>query len=146
VAGPVASNGLLKWNFTTGSLLESSPAVADGVVYVGSWDNNVYALYASNSTKLWNYTTKNIVGSSPAVVGSSPAVSNCVVYIGSDDNNVYAIGNRKTATVSKTLMAINNPFTVGAPPLLIDFGVPSTSALNRFPASIRLIVKFRQPV
>ena len=44
VAGPVASNGLLKWTFTTGSLVESSPAVANGVVYVGSYDYKVYAI------------------------------------------------------------------------------------------------------
>ena len=44
VAGPAPSNGLLKWNFTTGSVVESSPAVANGVVYVGSEDNNVYAI------------------------------------------------------------------------------------------------------
>jgi hypothetical protein len=44
VAGPVPSNGQLKWNYTTGSSVESSPAVANGVVYVGSYDNNVYAI------------------------------------------------------------------------------------------------------
>lgn len=31
------------WNFTTGSYVVSSPAVSGGVVYVGSWDGNVYA-------------------------------------------------------------------------------------------------------
>jgi len=30
------------WNYTTGSAVHSSPAVADGKVYVGSWDNKVY--------------------------------------------------------------------------------------------------------
>jgi outer membrane protein assembly factor BamB len=44
MAGPVASNGLVKWNFTTGSLAESSPAVANGFVYIGDDDNNVYAI------------------------------------------------------------------------------------------------------
>jgi len=28
----------------TGGVVESGPAVADGVVYTGSWDNKVYAL------------------------------------------------------------------------------------------------------
>jgi PQQ-like domain len=36
----------LKWNFATGNEVYSSPALANGVVYIGSWDGNVYALNA----------------------------------------------------------------------------------------------------
>jgi outer membrane protein assembly factor BamB len=32
------------WHFATGNWVNSSPAVADGVVYIGSGDHNVYAL------------------------------------------------------------------------------------------------------
>ena len=39
VAGPVPSNGQLKWSYTTGSYVSASPAVANGVVYVGGDDN-----------------------------------------------------------------------------------------------------------
>jgi outer membrane protein assembly factor BamB len=63
--------------------VESSPAVANGVVYVGSSDDKVYALNASTGALLSSYTT----GSS---VYSSPAVANGVVYIGSLDKKVYA--------------------------------------------------------
>jgi serine/threonine-protein kinase len=59
--------------------------VANGVVYVGSVDNNVYALNAKTGAKLWSYTTANSVE-------SSPAVANGVVYVSSEDNNVYAFG------------------------------------------------------
>jgi len=31
------------WNYTTGNVVYSSPAVADGVVFVGSFDHKVYA-------------------------------------------------------------------------------------------------------
>jgi outer membrane protein assembly factor BamB len=33
----------LKWSYTTGGEVWSSPAVANGVVYVGSYDGRVYA-------------------------------------------------------------------------------------------------------
>jgi len=62
--------------------------VANGVVYVGSLDNNVYALKASAGAKLWSYTTGSLVG-------SSPAVANGMVYVSSWDNNVYAFGLKK---------------------------------------------------
>ena len=34
------------WSYTTGNGVASSPAVTGGVVYVGSYDNKVYALNA----------------------------------------------------------------------------------------------------
>ena len=39
-------------------LCDSSPAVANGVVYVGSDDGNVYALNAATGAELWSYTTE----------------------------------------------------------------------------------------
>jgi len=83
------------WNYTTGSYVDSSPAVANGTVYVGSDDNNVYALNAATGAKLWNYATGS-------AVFSSPAVSNMVVYVGSNDGNVYAIGSAAEATSQST--------------------------------------------
>jgi outer membrane protein assembly factor BamB len=41
------ANLTLKWSYTTGAYVESSPAVGNGVVYVGSDDNNLYALDAT---------------------------------------------------------------------------------------------------
>ena len=79
-----ASTGELLWSSATASALESSPAVADGVVYAGSANGNVYALNASTGANVWSYFTGN-------TVNSSPAVANGVVYIGSGNGNVYAL-------------------------------------------------------
>jgi hypothetical protein len=78
-----ASSGAFVWNYTTGSFVQSSPAVADGKIFVGSWDGKVYALNASTGALVWRYTT-----GSP--VASSPAVADGIVFVGSDDDNVYA--------------------------------------------------------
>ena len=42
------------WTFTTGGAVESSPAVVNGIVYVGSDDGCVYALNAANGALIWN--------------------------------------------------------------------------------------------
>jgi glucose dehydrogenase len=47
----------LKWSYTTSRQVQSSPAVANGVVYIGSGDNNVYVLDASTGGVLWSYPT-----------------------------------------------------------------------------------------
>jgi len=74
----------IKWSYTTGGSVESSPAVVNGVAYVGSEDRHVYALNADTGTLLWSYSTADMVTSSPAVV-------NGVVYVASVDGNVYAL-------------------------------------------------------
>ncbi len=55
----------LEWSYTTGDGVGSSPAVANGVVYVGSDDNNLYALNAKTGKKLWSYTTRGFVETPP---------------------------------------------------------------------------------
>jgi len=65
--------------------VDSSPAVADGKVYVGSYDNKTYCLNASTGAKIWSYTTGSCVVSSPAVADGK-------VYVGSLDGKVYAFG------------------------------------------------------
>ncbi len=39
----------------------SSPAVANGVVYVGSWDGKLYALDARTGRNLWSYYIANAI-------------------------------------------------------------------------------------
>ena len=79
--GGINPDGILVWEFTTGSGIDSSPVVSNGVVYTGSNDNNIYALDAATGVKIWNYTTEGPIFSSPAVV-------NGIVYIGSGEGNI----------------------------------------------------------
>jgi outer membrane protein assembly factor BamB len=75
----------LDWSYATGASIRlSAAAVVNGVVYVGSLDNNLYALNASTGALLWKYTTGSWVA-------SSPTVANGVVYVGSLDHNLYAL-------------------------------------------------------
>jgi outer membrane protein assembly factor BamB len=52
-----AADGKKVWEFKTGSWVTSSPAVAGGYVYVGSWDNKLYCLNAANGKKAWEFET-----------------------------------------------------------------------------------------
>jgi outer membrane protein assembly factor BamB len=65
----------------------SSPAIANGVVYFGSGDHNVYAVDATTGVLRWKFATGD-------VVHASPAVANGVVYVGSWDRNMYALDAR----------------------------------------------------
>ena len=45
------------WSYATRDYVNSSPAVANGVVYVGSVDHKVYALNARTGARLWPFTS-----------------------------------------------------------------------------------------
>ncbi len=62
----------------------SSPVIADGTVYFGSGDGNVYALDAASGTLKWRHATGD-------VVHASPALANGVVFVGSWDSYFYAL-------------------------------------------------------
>ena len=87
IPGP---RGVLKWEFATGAAIHSSPAVAGGMVYVGSQDSKLYALDAETGREIWSFAAESWIESSPAVVGG-------VVYFGSNDGNLYALDARTGA-------------------------------------------------
>jgi outer membrane protein assembly factor BamB len=80
-----AATGAFVWNYTTGFMLAaSSPAVVDGVVYIGGgYGYGFFALNATTGAKNWSFLTGGEVHSSPAVAGD-------IVYVGSYDDKVYA--------------------------------------------------------
>ncbi len=78
------NNGTLKWRYQTGEFVMSSPAIAsDGTIYVGSYDNYLYAINPDGTLK-WRYQT--------GYSRSSPAISSDeTIYVGSYDGYLYAI-------------------------------------------------------
>ncbi|RPJ83899.1 MAG: hypothetical protein EHM18_12890 [Acidobacteria bacterium] len=94
------TSGKLKWKFDTHTALvphtvlgdndsrwdylQSSPAIADGLVFVGSGNSNFYAVDMASGQEKWHYTAGDSVRSSPRVVGNT-------VFFASWDNFVYAL-------------------------------------------------------
>ena len=66
----------------------SSPAVVDGIAYLGSEDGRVHAVEVASQKVLWSAATGGAVRSSPAVIAG-------VVYVGSEDGSLYAFGAAK---------------------------------------------------
>jgi outer membrane protein assembly factor BamB len=81
-----ADTGTTIWSHTMADYATSSPAVANGVVYTGSYDHQIYAFDALTGEKLWTSGFDEMQGGIPGSV----AVVNGTIYIGSKDNSVYA--------------------------------------------------------
>ena len=97
------------WTYTTGDAVSSSPAVADGMVFVGSLDGNVYALNETTGAQIWNYPTGDIAY-------SSPAVADGLVFIGSMARKVYALNE----TTGALIWSYNAPFDVWSSPAVAN--------------------------
>ncbi len=75
------------WAFKVEDAVRSRPLVHDGVVYVSSYDNNLWALNAGDGSLIWKFPTDGGLGSSPIYSGGT-------IYVGSTDQNLYAVDAR----------------------------------------------------
>jgi len=94
--------GTVIWEYSTGGMGASSPAVAaDGTVYIGSLDHNIYALDGTRRrqvfvngkphlepTKKWEFKTGSPVQGSVAIGPGG------TIYVGSNDDTLYALHNQ----------------------------------------------------
>ncbi|MDO8093270.1 MAG: PQQ-binding-like beta-propeller repeat protein, partial [Candidatus Brocadiales bacterium] len=78
-----------KWSYPTGDSISSSATIdADGTIYIGSWNGNLYAFNPDGTIK-WSYNTFDPILSSPSIglEGS--------IYIGCTDYKLYAFGKKQ---------------------------------------------------
>jgi len=109
-----AKNGTQTWRSAKISdVISGVPAVANGVVYVGSKDTNVYALDAKTGSSLWHYNTGGAIYTSPQVV-------NGVLYAGVASSVSTVTNNLKINTAvdststSGSIIALNVNATTGS--------------------------------
>ena len=97
----------LHWSFATEGSIASSPAVSDGVVYIGSEDGNFYALNATTGAELWHFPDPI-----DQAFTSSAAVADGVVYVPSEDGNLYALIKGEVLWIFLLGQADNSAVTV----------------------------------
>jgi outer membrane protein assembly factor BamB/tRNA A-37 threonylcarbamoyl transferase component Bud32 len=74
------------WTFVAEDDIRSTPVVYKGLVYVGAYDNNLYALNASNGGFKWKFPTEGGIVGTPGI-----AVDENLIVFGSEDNSLYAV-------------------------------------------------------
>jgi outer membrane protein assembly factor BamB len=91
-----AGNGARMWTAPAGAAVAASAAIANGVVYVGSFDKKLYALDAATGATRCTFATTGIVLTPPVVV--DPDGNGATVYFGDvgpdgfdDGGNLWAM-------------------------------------------------------
>jgi eukaryotic-like serine/threonine-protein kinase len=80
-----ATTGKSRWTFATRARVESSPAIANRRVYVGSGDGRFYVLDLASGARLWEHDMAGPVSASPAIAGGR-------IVIGSQDGRLVCFG------------------------------------------------------
>jgi outer membrane protein assembly factor BamB/tRNA A-37 threonylcarbamoyl transferase component Bud32 len=75
------------WTFKCEDEIRGTPALSQGILYVGCYDNNVYAISSADGKFQWKYATDGGVVSRPA-----PFEGN--LFIGSEDQRLHVISMR----------------------------------------------------
>ena len=75
------------WLFECEDELRGSATYHEGTLYIGCYDNNLYALDAGNGQFKWKYA-------SDGGVPGKPAVFEGTVYFGSEDKRLHAVSTR----------------------------------------------------
>jgi outer membrane protein assembly factor BamB len=84
---------VLKWTSNLRYNTDSSPVIADGILYIGS-NYGIHAIDVKSGKEIWKYQTNGFVNAVPAVVDG-------MLYVGPDDRRFYAI-NSKDGSVKWT--------------------------------------------
>src|ERR1039457_5312593 len=98
-----------KWKDSTLGPFNASPAVDNGIIYIGSENGDFYAINASSGKVKWtktlsisNCSNSGIV--SMATVAKDPISGVLTVYVGAADHYLYALNAATGATIWKTLI------------------------------------------
>ena len=91
----------------------SSAAAVDGVIYVGGWDGNFYALNQESGQLIWRYPTGKSVVSTPVVYQGK-------VYFGSNDKFIYCLNASNGKLVWRFKTTENIVSGARSSPLIVD--------------------------
>ena len=72
------------WTFECEDEIRGTPAVYNGKVFVGCYDNNVYALDAKSGEFLWKFASEGGIPSTPLIEDGS-------LYVASEDHRLYSL-------------------------------------------------------
>lgn len=85
----MSSSGIIPvWSFKCEDEIRSSPALGNGLVYIGVYDNNLYALDAKTGHFVWKYATEGGIASTPCFYKDR-------VIFGSEDRMIYAVTSHR---------------------------------------------------
>lgn len=110
----------VKWSFTMGEYqgLQVTPIVVDGVMYLASADNHVYALNAATGERLWRHT---YLPKATGRINRGVAVAGNKVFLGTWDAHLIALDAKTGERQWKTWVGdFDAGHRITSPPLIVN--------------------------
>jgi len=99
-------------SLTASDIVRSVAPSPDGsTVYLGSEDNNAYAVDAADGTQIWSSSV-----ASNSVYSVAPSPDGSTVYLGTLNNNAYAVDAADGTQIWSSSVASNNVLSVAPSP------------------------------
>ena len=80
------------WTFKCEDEIRGAPTYYQGIIYIGAYDNNLYALNAADGKFTWKYATDGGIVARPGVYEGN-------VYFGSEDHRLHVVSARSGKVV-----------------------------------------------
>lgn len=87
-APPLAETIKPIWQFKCEDEVRSSPRIFNSILYIGCYDNNLYAIDIRTGKFAWKYPTEGGISSTPLVTPEA-------IYVGSEDGSLYALSHQR---------------------------------------------------
>jgi outer membrane protein assembly factor BamB len=115
-----ATNGSIKWRFTTQNWVWAGPALANNTLYFGDLSGYFYALNAADGTSLWRIQPQNAIVDTPVVSGDN-------LYFTTEADTLYTVGTAGNIINSKVIGGViySSPIIVGDTILIAPTGFTS---------------------
>ncbi|HEY7835638.1 MAG TPA: PQQ-binding-like beta-propeller repeat protein, partial [Ktedonobacterales bacterium] len=100
------------WKTPTSGMIAAAPSLADGMVFIGSWDGYEYALNATTGAVVWKtflgITSAPTCSPPSAGVTSAATIQGGVVYVGGGDAYWYALDESTGAVLWRVFTGDNS--------------------------------------
>ena len=85
---PVSSEGIKPlWTFRCEDEIRGAPVLSQGTIFIGCYDNNLYALNAADGQFQWKYASEGGIVSRPLVYDYN-------VFFGSEDKSLHVVSSK----------------------------------------------------
>jgi len=130
-------------DYQSGAQAGPTPAVANGIVYIGDKTGKAYAFNATTGSLKWSYATGGAIDSSVSIAGDS--ASDAVAFVGCSDGVsgqtcTHALYALNAAAGGSPLWTADTGGSVDEPPIVVDAGTGSGTGAAYLPSGNQLSV------
>jgi outer membrane protein assembly factor BamB len=115
-----ATNGSIRWRFTTQDWIWAGPTLANNALYFGDLSGYFYALNATDGTSMWRIQPQNAIVDTPVITGDK-------IYFTTEADTLYTVSTAGDILNNKVVGGViySSPVIVGDTILVAPTGFTS---------------------